>query len=274
MIEPIFEADLSDGSYGYRPERGAPDAVKSIEELLKQGHTHVYDADIQGYFDHIPHDRLLEKIGRRISDKNMMALLRRFLRAPVIEIDAQGRTTVARPAMGTPQGGVISPLFANIYLNDFSELINTRTPCTLISYADDFVIMHKDPYTPRQIQWFEEKLAAEGLTISESKTRIVDMGKQRSEFDFLGFTFKRVPNYWGKGHGYVKIQSSKKSQIRIKTAIRDIVKHRTPLTLDQLISRVNPIIRGWRQYFRQCGYPKKIFFKLDWSSSLQSRSAL
>lgn len=264
VIEPIFEADLNDGSYGYRPKRGAADAVKRIESSIKDGYRCVYDADLKGYFDNIPHDRLMAKVERRVSDKSILALLRQFLRAPVLFTDENGAVTITKPDLGTPQGGVISPLFANVYLNDFSNLITTKTPCRMISYADDFVILHRQPYTERQVQWFNEKLALEGLTINEAKTRVVDMRKQKAEFDFLGFTFKMVASRWPNGNPYLRVQPSTKSQERFKAAIRDIVKHRTSLTLSELIARVNPIVRGWRNYFNSCGYPNRIFFKMDW----------
>ena len=264
VIEPIFEADLNGGSYGYRPKRGAADAVKRIESSIKEGYRCIYDADLKGYFDNIPHDRLMAKIERRASDKSILALLRQFLRAPVLYTDENGVVTITKPDLGTPQGGVISPLFANIYLNDFSNLITTRTPCRMISYADDFVILHRQPYTERQVQWFKEKLALEGLTINEAKTRVVDMRKQKAEFDFLGFTFKMVASRWPNGSPYLRVEPSKKSQERFKAAIRDIVKHRTSLTLNELIAKVNLIVRGWRNYFNSCGYPNRIFFKMDW----------
>jgi hypothetical protein len=206
----------------------------------------------------------MAKIERRISDRSILALLRQFLRAPVLFTDENGIVTITKPEMGTPQGGVISPLFANIYLNDFSNLITTKTPCRMISYADDFVILHRRPYTERQVQWFKDTLASEGLTINEEKTRVVDMRRAKAEFDFLGFTFRLIPSHWPNGSPYLRVQPSKKSQMQFKGAIRDIVKHRTSLTLEQLIAKVNPIVRGWRNYFNSCGYPNRIFFKMDW----------
>ena len=155
-------------------------------------------------------------------------------------------------------------MFANIYLNDFSILINTKTPCRMISYADDFVIVHKKPFTEEQLSWFKQRVELEGLTLNEQKTRVVNIGEQREEFDFLGFTFKRVQCFWNKGRCYVKVQPSKKSQKKFKDKIRDIVKHRTSKTLEELIIEINPIIAGWRNYFVRCGYPKQIFFKMDW----------
>lgn len=264
VIEPIFEAHLNDGSYGYRPKRGAADAVRQIDRSIKQGYSHVYDADLKGYFDSIPQNRLMDKMARRISDKSMLALIRKFLRAPVAETNGDGKTTITKVTKGTPQGGVASPLFANIYLNDFSELINTKTPCRMISYADDFVILFKKPFTEVQLAWIKNKLEMEGLMLNEAKTRLVNMSRQGSEFDFLGFNFKKVPCIWRKEHSYVKIQPSKKSQKKFKDAIREIVKHRTSKRLPQLIAEVNPIIRGWKNYFSQSGYPQKVFFVMDW----------
>ncbi len=192
-FEPVFEADLNGGSYGYRPKRGAADAPKRIESSIKKGCRCVYDADLKGYFDNIPHDRLLEKIERRVSDKGILALLRQFLRAPVLCTNENGAADITKPDTGTPQGGVPSPLFANIYLNDFSNLITNKTSCRMISYADDFVILHRQPYTERQVQWFKNTLASEGLAINEAKTRVVDMRQAKAEFDFPGFTFKMIP---------------------------------------------------------------------------------
>lgn len=264
VIEPIFEAQFSGSSYGYRPRRSAADAVRMIDESIKKGFVHVLDADLTGYFDNIPHDRLMDKLARRISDSSMLALLRKFLRAPVSEKNSAGNTCITRTGKGTPQGGVISPLFANLYLNDFSTLINERTPCRMISYADDFVIMHKKPFIEEQLSWFRKVVESEGLALNEKKTRVVNVGKQLAEFDFLGFNFKRVPCFWKQKHSYIKIQPSKKSQKKFKDKIRSIVKHRTSKMLTELIAEVNPIINGWRNYFVRCGYPKQVFYKLDW----------
>jgi len=264
VIEPIFEAQLSGNSFGYRPKKSAADAVRVIDKSIRRGFVHVLDADLKGYFDNISHDRLLEKIAKHISDSSMLALIRKFLRAPVAETSPAGKTTINRTKKGTPQGGVVSPLFANLYLNDLCILINTKTPCRMISYADDFVIMHKRPFTGEQLSWFSKMVESEGLTFNENKTRVVNMNKRRAEFDFLGFNFKQVPCFWKKGRWYLKIQPSKKSQKKFKDKIRSIVKHRTSKTLEALIAEVNPIIVGWKNYFVRCGYPKRVFYKMDW----------
>jgi hypothetical protein len=134
----------------------------------------------------------------------------------------------------------------------------------MVSYADDFVILNRRPFTQRQIRWFRSKLAHEGLTVNEAKTHVVNMSRRRAEFDFLGFNFKMAPCRFRKGHYYMKLQPAKKSQMKFKDMIRGIVKHRTSRNLEELIAAVNPVIRGWRNYFSQCGYPKHVFFKMDW----------
>ncbi len=257
VIEPIFEAHLNDGSYGYRPRRGAADAAKRIESLIKEGYYCVYDADLTAYFDSIPHDKLMAKIQRRISDTSLLAILRQFLRAPVLFTDGNGAVTITKPETGTPQGGVISPLFANIYLNDFSDLITGKTPCRMISYADDFVILHRRPFTEKQVQWFKERLASEGLLINEVKTRMVDMRQAKAEFDFLGFTFRMIPSRWPKGRAYLWVGPSKKSQRRFKEAIREIVKHRTSFTLIELIDKAD--CSGMAELFQGMWIPEPDF---------------
>jgi len=263
VMEPIFEPHLHSQSYGYRPKMRAQEAVQEIDKAIKCGYNHVYDADLSGYFDTIPHQALMKKIKKRISDKQFLSLILKFLTNPVQVPQEGGKTICASSTVGTPQGNCLSPLFANIYLNDFCLKIANRTPCKIITYADDFVIMHRTPFTREQEVWFSECLSREGLKINPEKTKIVDMRRAKSNFDFLGFSFKRVKSFHGRGH-YVKIQPSAKSQAKLKEKISNIVKHRTSLKLDQLIARVNPVLRGWHNYFKGTGYPRQVFFKMDW----------
>lgn len=262
VLEPIIEPHLQVDSYGYRPKRSAAMAVQAIEANLKAGYQQVYDADLRAYFDTIPQDRLMDKLKRRVSDQNFLALIRQGLRAPLQTEPGSGAPIKVRD-QGTAQGSPLSPLLANWYLNDFCQRVAQRTPCRIIVYADDFVIMHRQHYTSAQLDWFAKELAAEGLRINLDKTRVVDMTVRGAAFEFLGFSFKRVRGYYG-GKEFIKIQPSKASMAQFKDKIRDIVKHRTSLTLDQLIARVNPVIRGWRNYFAAVGYPRAVFFKLDW----------
>lgn len=262
VLEPIVEPHLHTDSYGYRPKRSAAMAVHAIEASLNAGYQQVYDADLSAYFDTIPQDRLMDKLRRHVSDQNFLALIRQGLRAP-IQTEPGNAVRIKSVDQGTAQGSPLSPLLANLYLNDFCQRIAQRTPCRIVVYADDFVIMHRQAYTPAQLDWFAGELAAEGLTINRDKTRVVDMSVRGAAFEFLGFSIKRVRGYYG-GKEYIKIQPSKASMAHFKEKIRLIVKHRTSLTLVQLIDRVNPIIRGWRNYFAGVGYPRAVFFKLDW----------
>lgn len=266
IMQPIYDPALHIESYGYRPKRSAQQAVKRIENYLKQGYTQVLDADLSGYFDNIPQDKLVVKVSRKISDESWMKLLKQMLKAPIARVEENGkvRITANDSGIGTPQGSCLSPLLANIYLNDFCQLIEEKTPCKIINYADDFVILNTKPYTAEQLQWVGRRLQGEGLTLNQDKTHCVDMLVKGQEFDFLGFNFKRVRGFYRKQRTYIKIAPSKKSQKKFKEAIREVVKHRTSATLDVLIARVNRIVRGWKNYFGGVGYPRKIFFKLDW----------
>ena len=263
MIEPIYEAVLDQNSYGYRPNRSAGDAVGQIAKNLNQGYTQVYDADLSKYFDTIPHEKLMEKLERKISDFKLLNLIRKFLKAPIQITNHNNNKQIIANKMGTPQGGVISPILANIYLNDFVKLINEKTPCRLISYADDFVIMHKEKYTDVQLNWFEKCIEKEGLTINKQKTTVVDTTIKGSQFNFLGFVFRRVRNRYNKFKSYIKIEPSTKAINKLKETIRNIVKHKTSRTLHLMIVKLNPIIRGWINYFRIIGNPRDIFAKLD-----------
>lgn len=262
VLEPIVEPHLHADSYGYRPKRSAAMAVHAIEANLKDGYQQVYDADLSAYFDTIPQDQLMDKLTRHVSDQNFLALIRQGLRAPV-QTEHGGEMGREGTNQGTAQGSPLSPLLANLYVNDFCHRMTQRTPCRIVVYADDFVIMHRHAYTQKQLDWFASELAAEGLTLNRDKTRVVDMTVLGAAFEFLGFSLKRVRGYYG-GRAYINIQPSKASMAHFKDQIRHIVKHRTSLTLVQLIDRVNPIIRGWRNYFAALGYPRAVFFKLDW----------
>ncbi len=262
VLEPIVEPHLHADSYGYRPKHSAARALRAIEASLKAGYGQVYDADLSAYFDTIPQDRLMDKLMCHVSDQNVLALIRQGLRAPVhTEHLSDGRDQLTD--QGTAQGSPLSPLLANLYLNDFCRRIAQRTPCRIVVYADDLVILHRQAYTQRQLDWFASELAAEGLKLNREKTRVVDMTVCDAEFEFLGFSVKRVRGYYG-GREFIKIQPAKASMAHFKDQLRHIVKHRTSLTLIQLIDRVNPIIRGWRNYFAAVGYPRTVFFKLDW----------
>ncbi|WP_133309751.1 group II intron reverse transcriptase/maturase [Parashewanella spongiae] len=192
VMQPVYEPHLHEHSYGYRPCRSAQQAVKVIEMSLKQGYQHVLDADLSAYFDTIPHAKLMAKVERRISDSSFLSLLKSFIKAPISVETVNRKWRIEASRCGTPQGGVISPLLANIYLNDFCLKIHEKTPCKIVTYADDFVVLHKQTYTQEQLDWITQQLSDEGLKLNQSKTHCVDMGKLMNEFDFLGFNFQRI----------------------------------------------------------------------------------
>lgn len=263
LMEPIFEPEFHEDSYGYRVGRSAHQAVKQIAGYLNQGYRHVMDADLSSYFDTIPHEPLLAKVRRKISDSSFLNLLMMFLKSPRIEKNLDGSLRRIRSREGVPQGGVCSPILANIYLTDFSQELARRNTVKIVTYADDFVLMHKEAFTVEQKAWVVRRLQREGMKLNEEKTRYVNLWKTKQDFDFLGFNFQWVKGYYRDTY-HLKLQPSKKSQKRFKDKIRAIVCHRNPQVLQILITRTNHLVRGWKQYFGAVGYPRKVFFKLDW----------
>jgi RNA-directed DNA polymerase len=170
-MEPVFEPHLHKMSYGYRPKKRAQDAIRVIEKGIKAGYVHIYDADLSGYFDSIPHEPLMEKLGRRVSDKQFLALIRGMLRAPVQTADSNGKTHCSAGTKGVPQGNVLSPLMANVYLNDFCLMIANRTPCAIITYADDLVILHKERYTQKQLDLLSADLRGHFSELNRQQKR-------------------------------------------------------------------------------------------------------
>ena len=198
ILEPIFEADFEDCSYGFRPHRSAHQALEEIRAHLHRGYQAVYDADLKGYFDSIPHDQLMACLRMRVVDRSVLALIRMWLATPVVEPgggpgEPEKRS---RSQQGTPQGGVISPLLANIYLHWFDTLFyRARGPATwaqakLVRYADDFVVLARCQ-SPRLTGWIEAKIEGWlGLEINRDKTRVVDLREKQASLDFLGYTFR------------------------------------------------------------------------------------
>jgi len=247
VIEPIFEADFDDASYGFRPKRSAADAVTKIKEKLKEGKTEVLDADLSKYFDTIPHDKLLKLIAMRISDKNVIHLIKLWLKAPVIE---DGKMSGGkRTKVGTPQGGVISPLLANIYLNLVDKLVRDHKAfdgIDIIRYADDFVLMSKriGSEVIQSLQVLTERM---GISLNEDKTRLLQA--QNEPFDFLGFTFHYRKSGYDEGGTYLSIRPSKKSFQNLVTNIREeLILYRNRKSEDT-VKMLNYKLRGWLNYF-------------------------
>jgi group II intron reverse transcriptase/maturase len=257
VIEPIFEADFRDCSYGFRPKRSAHQALKKIKGLMNRGYIQVIDADLKSYFDTIPHNRLLILVAKRIADKNILKLINSWLKAGVVSERAILRNAIT----GTPQGGVISPLLANIYLNELDRIWQDRYErklnAYLVRYADDFVILSgKQPQEVlKSLQMIIKGL---DLRLNEEKTKILEM--QKDKLTFLGFSFKKVYDI-RKRTRYIISFPSAKAMKSIKGRIRRLTSHHIPARVEVIVSRINPVIRGWANYFTE-GNSSKWFSKL------------
>jgi RNA-directed DNA polymerase len=269
ILESIFEADFLDCSYGFRPGRGAHDALHAIRQNLMEGYVTVYDADLAGYFDSIPHDKLMACVEMRVADRSVLRLIRQWLRSPVVEV-RNGKKTVKRNDKGTPQGGVISPLLANIYLHWFDKVFQREgAKCEatkwgrLVRYADDFVVMTRQE-NKRMIEYIEQKLENwMGLEINRAKTRTVTLTQKGTSLDFLGYVYRRHRSVRRKGTYYWHWSVSKKSVGRAMVQARQMVCHQNDLLpLAELIRRLNLYLRGWAGYFR-LGYPQWMMAKLQ-----------
>lgn len=243
VLEPIFEADFDADSYGFRPGRDAHQALAAIRESVAQGMMWLVDADVSKCFDTIPHDKLLRTVASRVVDGSMLALIRKLLKAPVVDERDGGRRT--RPRAGTPQGGPASPLLANIYLHlldrNFRRHVERgELKGRLVRYADDFVVVCPRP-PGREKQWATHLTERLGLTLHPEKTRVVHVG--REWVNFLGYRVRRRPN------GRVALDIADKAKSRIRDTLRDITR-RTYLSLEELISELNVYIRGAGAYFK------------------------
>jgi RNA-directed DNA polymerase len=245
VIEPIFESGFCDGSYGFRPGRGCHDALREVDRRLKDDYTHVVDADLKSYFDTIPHGRLMARIEERISDGRLLDLIGGWLTADILQ-DLNRWT----PEAGSPQGAVISPLLANIYLDPLDRLMASHG-YAMVRYADDFVILtrtHADAEAALALvrRWVTEN----GLTLHPDKTRIVNCRKKGNGFEFLGYRFER-------GRRHVR----KKSLDKLKEAIREKTPRTRGRSLAFVITGLNPTLRGWFAYFKHA-HPR-VFLTLD-----------
>ena len=248
VIEPIFEADFEDNSYGFRPKRDAHQAMNDLSLQLRMGKRQVIDADISKYFDTIAHDKLLRLVARRVVDRNILRLIKLWLKAPVVEEGEDEKKRYRGNDKGTPQGGVISPLLANIYLDVLDKVmkVQERTGARLIRYADDFVVPCRGD-GERVLRRVEGVLNGLGLSLNGEKTKVVDASKER--FGFLGFTIE-ITKSSRTGKTFALIQPSKKAVAEIRAEIKALTCRRTlGLPKEVVIRKLNEVVRGWVGYF-------------------------
>jgi RNA-directed DNA polymerase len=266
ILEPIFEEDFLDCSYGFRPGRNAHQALEEIRGHLKAGYQAVYDADLKGYFDSIPHDKLIACLERRITDRSVLHLIRMWLKAVVVEPPPKGESgpsKVSRPSKGTPQGGVISPILSNLFLHVFDKVFHRLdgparwAGAKLVRYADDFVVLarRQGERLTQFIEWMLETRM--GLELNREKTRVVDLNRVGESLDFLGFTFRYDRHLKGGPGRYLNVEPSKKALQRERVKLREMTSAKMGCkSLPRLISEMNEHLRGWARYF-DYGYPRK-----------------
>jgi RNA-directed DNA polymerase len=244
VIEPIFERDFAESSYGFRPGRGCKDALRRVDQLLKAGYVHVVDADLKAYFDTIPHDLLLAQLKRKISDGRVLSLIEMFLTAGIMEGLEEWT-----PESGAPQGAVLSPLLSNVYLDPLDHLV-AESGFEMIRYADDFVVLCRTREAAEAALALVQAWVAEaGLTLHPTKTRIVD--SRGESFAFLGYEF-RGTKHWPRT----------KSIQKLKDTLRSKTKRNTGRSLQCVIVQVNQTLRGWFIYFKHSSY-RNVFQDLD-----------
>jgi RNA-directed DNA polymerase len=272
IIEPIFEADFLECSYGFRPDKSAHDAIREIVKNLKEGRISIYDADIKAYFDSIPHDKLLACLKMRVTDGTLLELIESWLKAPIVEEkkndDGSWNIKVEKPSRGTAQGGVISPLLANIYLHWFDNRFHCAegpryyANARLVRYADDFVVMARyvgDKISNSVKQLIENWL---GLEINQEKTKIITLKNIGDSIDFLGFTLRLERSHYNSGT-YIRIEPKRKAIEKFRDKIRELTSYtRCYLPVRDSIKAINSFLYGWKGYF-QLGHPDRTFRRLD-----------
>jgi RNA-directed DNA polymerase len=255
MVEPILEADFLDCSYGFRPGRSAHDALGDLRASVAEGWVSVYDADLRSYFDRIPHEQLMRCLKKRISDRSVLKLIRMWLQAPVVE---RGKGPGKSNRQGTPQGGVISPLLANLYLHWFDWMFyrsregpGRKGVARMVRYADDFVVLMRGR-EPGVVNWVKETLQQRfQLQINEEKTRELDLREPGASLDFLGFTFRWDRDKRGRRWKYLNVAPSKRSLSREREKLREMTsKSQCYKPIPRLIREVNRHLLGWSNYYR------------------------
>jgi RNA-directed DNA polymerase len=265
VLEPIFEADFDEAAFGYRPGRSGQQAVVQVHEAIRQGHREVVDADLSKYFDTIPHAELIKCLARRISDGKMLRLIKMWLKVSVEEKDDRGNRRMSggkKSKMGTPQGGVISPLLANIYMNRFIKAfrkfhLDSKYGAVLVNYADDFVVLCRRGATEVAgiIRTWMTRI---GLVINEKKTRVC---KAKDGFNFLGYTFGQLYSV-KTGNAYLGTRPSEKSVTKLKEKVRAVLNKGNQEPWEEVRARLNRVLRGYGNYF-SFGTVAKVRHDLD-----------
>jgi group II intron reverse transcriptase/maturase len=262
LLLPVWEADSHPQSYAYRPQRNAQQAMNAISQALRGGRTEVIDADLSGYFDSIPHHELLRLVARRVSDGRILALIKAWLRAPIVERDPDtGRPTITGNRRGTPQGGVISPLLANLYLNRLDWQVNDRCEQrpVLVRYADDFVILSRPGQGAELLARLKRWLEAHGLTLNETKTRLLDVRQEGFKFLGFGVSWRRGKS----GRNYPHMEPHPKSQQKLRDKLREKFNHWTLWRSgEEVIPEVNRLLKGWGGYFHY-GNSTRVFDRMN-----------
>jgi RNA-directed DNA polymerase len=266
ILEPIWEAEMEPNAYGYRPRKSAQGAIRKVEELLHEGYTDVVDADLSKYFDTIPHSELLQSVARRIVDRYMLHLIKMWLKVPVEERDGNGKRRLTGGKdndRGTPQGGVISPVLANLYMNRMlkgwrQSRRGEQFRAHMVNYADDFVILSRGK-AAEALEWTRGVLERLELTLNEKKTSVRNAREER--FDFLGYTVGA--HYCPRtGRKYIGHSPSKMSVSRIKTKVGDLLVPGNMEPWEKVSERLNQMLKGWRAYFG-CGSTSKAYRAVD-----------
>lgn len=272
IIEPIFDADFLECSHGFRPGRGAHQALRQVTDHVREGRGAAYDADLSSYFDTIPHDKLMACVEKRIADRSVLSLIRLWLTTAVEERDERGGGPPKRtiPQAGTPQGGVISPLLANLYLHWFDKLFHRAdgphrwANARLVRYADDFVI--QATYISNRLQtWIEETIEGRfGLTINRTKTSVRQITPDRTDgLDFLGYRIWHAPGYIRRAERYLTSNPSPKAMATEREQLRTIINPQQRwMPIRDLIGRINRHTAGWSNY-HQMGRPYRQFYQLN-----------
>lgn len=250
LIEPLWEADFCVTSYGFRPKRGAKEAIKQVKQNIYDGHQFVYDADLSKYFDTIPHDKLFILLKKRLADEGILSLIQQWLTAPVQLPNGE----LVASTKGSPQGGVISPLLSNIYLHAFDKIVNdpqgkfAKANIRIVRYADDFLLMGKWYFSREILSYIDRIMDNMGLTLNRDKTKLLHTNK--SSLFFLGFEFRSIKSKFGwNTKNYTNVRPSMKSRSKLYSKLRELLGKRRHWTIEWIVWKVNQLLIGWLNYF-------------------------